>query len=423
MAFPAIHKLELNFRESDLEPALLASLQNCSNLSSLTLKAFRLPEGAASPAAAALAQLSGLKELSLIPRDYDDLGAASLAQQMSGLTALWMDGYYTDGFHSAIVKAAAHNPNLQDLQVGHEDGEGPTAAQLAALLAACPALTVLNLELAWLDDEGLEVLLTHGSNITSLNLSSFELQSSFAERACRWKTVKLGLADALVLARLPLRTVTQLTIGSPNSPLELDLPLGEVPDAQLPAILHQAATNMASCPAWQAGSKSQISLLGYPGPIPKPEDTLTVFDGEQRIQLFEALAPLGGPAVKEVEVSIKGATFQWGRPEVQALARSLGGQVTSLLLSYCSLQSDFWVALDECFPALTSLHMELRVTCSAPHVALFCGARAAGRPFTLRLKATADFWGVEGVYSAVQGEQLQAGLEAMGMAHVSVVRV
>jgi hypothetical protein len=403
---------------------LLASLQNCSNLSSLTLKAFRLPEGAASPAAAALAQLSGLKELSLIPRDYDDLGAASLAQQMSGLTALWMDGYYTDGFHSAIAKAAAHNPNLQDLQVGHEDGEGPTAAQLADLLAACPSLTVLNMELADFDDEGLEVLLTHGSNITSLNLSSFfELQSSFAERACRWQTLRLRLADALVLARLPLRTVTQLTIGSPNSPLELDLPLETMPAEQLPLILRQAATNLASCPAWQAGSKSKISLEGDPGPIPKPQDTLTVFGGQQRIQLFEALAPLGGPAVKQVEVSIRGATFQWGRPEVQALARSLGGQVTSLELSYCSLQSDFWVALDECFPALTSLHLELRVTCSAPHVALFCGARAAGRPFTLRLKATADFWGVEGVYSAVQGEQLQAGLEAMGMAHVSVVRV
>jgi hypothetical protein len=159
MAFPAIQKLELDFRESKLEPALLAALQNSNNLSSLALKDFRLPEGAASPAAAALAQIAALKELSLTQWDYGDLGAACLTQQVSSLTALRMNGNYTDGFNSAIVKAAAHIPNLQDLQIGHVDMEGPTAAQVADLLAACPSLTVLNLELADLDDQGLEAVL------------------------------------------------------------------------------------------------------------------------------------------------------------------------------------------------------------------------------------------------------------------------
>jgi hypothetical protein len=206
--------------------------------------------------------------------------------------------------------------------------------------------------------------------------------------------------------------VTQLTIGSPDSPPRLKLPVGEVPDAQLPAILRQAATNLASCPAWQAGFRGGVSLQGEPGSARRPRLT---FDGQQRVQLVAALAPLGGPAVKQVEVSINGATLCWGRAEVQALARSLGGQVSRLQLGHCTLISDFWVALDECFAALTSLRLQQNVTCPAPDVAFFCSTRAADRPLAL------EFGG--GVYNAVHGQQVQDSLAARGMAHVSLVRV
>jgi hypothetical protein len=270
-----------------------------------------------------------------------------------------------------------------------------------------------------INDQGLGAMLTLTPNITSLTIGSIKAEMSFADRPCNWQKLLLGeQADyayvqpsVLLLARLPLRRVMHLSIWRSNLS-ELQLPLGRIPHAQLHVILRQAATNLASCPAWQAGSKSQVSLQGDPGPAPP---NMVGLNGQQAIQLLESLAPLGGPAVKQVEVSISSAVFQWGCPEVQALARSLGGQVTDLLLGQCSLQSDFWVALDECFPALTSLHLQQSATCYAPDVAIFCSNRPADRPFTLHL--TAD------VYDAVDGEHLQASLAARGITHVAVARV
>jgi hypothetical protein len=296
----------------------------------------------------------------------------------------------------------------------------PTAAQLGQLLAACPSLTELDLQFTVLNDQGLEAVLTHGPDITSLTLGSIRAEHSFADKVCKWERLCVtGKVDyshvqpsVLLLAGLPLRTVTDLVFWGARGLSDLQLPLSRVPAAQLPVILRQAATNLASCPAWQAGSKGRVSLKGDPW---LALDNPAVFDGQQHIQLIEALTPLGGPAVKQVEVSINGAIFQWGPPEVQALARSLGGQVTSLQLGHCILLPDYWVALNECFPALTSLHLLQSVTCSASDVAIFCSTRAADHPFTLYLRGN--------VYDAIHGQQVQASLLARGMAHVRVVRV
>jgi hypothetical protein len=414
--------LELEVDGVRLGEPVAALLQQCRTLSSLSIRGYTLDDEGTPAIAAAVAQLSSLRGLTLLPADYyEDLSPALIAAAVSTLTALCLPADCEINFQDSTLMAVMHNPQLKVLQIDAAM-EHPSSAHLEQLLAACPSLTELDMPDTLLDDQGLEAVLTHGPNITSLSLGSNKIDTSFAARPCKWRTLKTleGFVlnsdrqpTVLLLARLPLRTVTELEIlgfADPSRPLKLELPLGRMPDAQLPAILRQAATNLASCPAWQAGSKSQISVRGDPACAPP---NTVVFDAQLRIQLFEALAPLGGPAVKQVELSIGKASFQWGRPEVQALARSLGGQVTTLKLGDCSLQSDFWAALDECFPALTSLQLQEGATCSATDVALFCGTRAAGRPFTLRLIAD--------VYGAVQGEQLQAGLTARGLAHVSVV--
>jgi hypothetical protein len=417
VAFPGLSKLELNVDGADLGEELLALLQQCSRLASLTIYSFGIDEAVLVPTsvAAALAQLPALKELALWPADHNSLPAI-FAAALSGLTALKVSTTCEHHLQAGIITAAARNPNLQDLRIQTDDAETPTAAQLAHVLAACPLVTSLSLTDTVLNDQGLEAVLTHGPNITKLVARSITTEASFAERACKWESLYVqgdNHPSVLTLARLPLRTVTELSAWGGflfQLPLELQLPVSRMPAEQLPAILRQAATNMASCPAWPAGFHGSISLKGDP-----VFSNMTVFDSQQRTQLIEALKPLGGPAVKEVEVSIGSASFQWGRPEVQALARSLGGQVTSLQLGDCSLSADFWMALEECFPALRSLYLKKDVTCSAPDVAMFCSTRPADRRFTMDL--TAD------VYDAVSGEQLQASLAARGMTHVKLMRI
>jgi hypothetical protein len=416
--------LELDLEGGDLGEEVLALLKQCSRLASLTLTSFFWMDRAVQPPAdvgAALAQLPSLKELALWPHDDADgtTAAVVVAAAFSGLTSLRVSTTCELHPQAGIITAAANNLNLQDfslLQTGYDGDPGtPTAAQLARVLTACPYLTSLDLSCTVLDDQSLEAVLTHGSTITSLQLRSIKTEASFAARACRWETIGVHGSDqpsVLLWAHLPLRTVTDLVFWGGRGLSDLQLPLSRVPDAQLAPTLRQAATNLASCPAWQADFKDRISVRGDIG---SALNALAVFQAQQRIQLIEALAPMGGPAVKEVGVTISSATFQWGRPELHALARSLGGQVTSLGLGHCTLALDFWAALDECFPALTSLQLQKNVTCSATDVAIFCSTRPADRPFVLHLSTD--------VFPAVQGQQLKAGLAARGMAHVRVERV
>jgi hypothetical protein len=414
LAFPALTTLELDVDGVRLREPVVALLQQCRTLSSLSICGYTLDDEGTPAIAAAVAQLSSLRDLTLLPADYyEDLSPALIAAAVSSLTALRLPADCGNHFQEGTLTAVAHNPGLKTLRI-HAIQEYPTAAQLAQLLAAVPSLTELDMPETLLDDQGVEAVLTHGSNITSLNVLSIKVETSFVDQPCNWQ--KLSVEDCyeqpsvLMLAHLPLRKVNDLHIWSSNLP-ELQLPLGRAPHAQLPAILRQAATNLASCPAWQAGFKGSISLTGGPGPaLPNR----VVFDGRQRIQLIKALAPLGSPALKQMQVSIDGAVFQWGRSEVRALARSLGGQVASLQLGDCTLQPDFWLALDECFPALTFLRLQQDVTCSPPDAALFCGARPADRPFTLSLHNE--------VYVDINGQQLRGSLAARGVAHVKVMR-
>jgi hypothetical protein len=172
----------------------------------------------------------------------------------------------------------------------------------------------------------------------------------------------------LHLANLPLKGVTSLEYseaywGATPRLGTLQLPLYSRQVEDMPRLLHQAATNLAACPAWKAEPQGTISLEGDPTDTHPSAHNTVYFPDHQCIQLLQSLAPLGGPHVRVFKGNIWGAQFRWGRAEVQALAGSLrSDRVTRLALDHCFLAGDFCAALDESLPALKTLQLGKDVT-------------------------------------------------------------
>jgi hypothetical protein len=286
-------------------------------------------------------------------------------------------------------------------------------------------LTCLDLGYFDISQDALEVILTYGTRITSLRAFTIRAHTSFADRQCGWK--RLGLAaveyypTVLHWANLPLKGLEDLEIWDPchdGSLAALQLPLSSMHPDQLAALLLQATTNLAASPAWQADPESCIAL--YFDPSGGTAHSIR-FTPQQRIQLLEALAPLGGPHVTKFESYIMGAVFEWGRPELQALGHSLNSsQLSELELSYCHLAAEFWSALDEVLPSLATLCLNTLVACSAADVAGYCSQRKDGLP-PLTLRLGDDVY--QELLHAVGGAELQAALTSQGASHVTVVHL
>jgi hypothetical protein len=206
-------------------------------------------------ASTALACLPALRELTLI--GYTPVG---LASQVTGLTKLFLCGwqyiepmwkYEKDGW----LAAAIHNPGLQSLNMGldrdMEVRHELTAAALTQLRNACPGITSLDLMESSIDQEGLDVLLALGTAITHLGLRSIAATQDRSGAVCQWIKLELSPQHSYrsiqTSAYLPLSTVQVL---KPSVLMrDLLLPLDTVPPAQLPQLLHKAATKLAACPA------------------------------------------------------------------------------------------------------------------------------------------------------------------------------
>jgi hypothetical protein len=392
---------------------LFTGTQACTGLEVLHVSEISISPASVKPSAAILARLPALKDVSLKMSQTCNTDPSGLVQQLTSLTSLHLSSHHDH--LSSMFTAAARNPALQAFSVSYWGQESINAAELQHLLTSCTSLTDLDLDLMEVSQDALEVLLTHGTKITSLKALALITETSFADRQCSWRRLKLVgdecYATVLHWADLPLKGVEVLENGV-ESLGTLQLPLSSVEPDQLATVLRRATTNLAACPAWQAAPDSKIALHEDPA---EPHVHPIFFFPQQRIQLLEALAPLGGPHVRTFQASVQDAVFQWGCPELKALARSMNsGQLSTLELSYCTLTTDFWAALDEVLPSLSSLSLVSGVTCSAADVAVYCSKRKEGQPFTLTLG--------DAVYTAVGGAQLQAALEAQGPVHVRVAR-
>jgi hypothetical protein len=208
-------------------------------------------------------------------------------------------------------------------------------------------------------------------------------------------------------AFLPLATIHVFVHAGRAKQQLLELPLGRVATGDLPALAHQAAINLAGCPAWQQAQLPKIWLWNAEGDYDPVEHRWT---SEQRVQLLRAVAPLRHPHLTSFTLDVDG--FELGQPEVAALQHSFGAGLTTLSLGSCTLVPTFWAAVNEHLPSVTELQLRSSVTCQASDVIIFCSRRPTAHPLTLHLGPD--------LYKACGGDQVQAGLRGYGVQHVSI---
>jgi hypothetical protein len=343
-------------------------------LRNLELMGCSISTSAVGHAARSLARLPHLQSLALRGPNVP----VRIAAQLTGLTSLIIRDS-TDADAEQMLRVAGQNTGLVQLKYNTSVVPSPyMASQQFTLLSNCTSLMHLNMAAFHIDDQALDVLLTHCTSITDLTLGSITLDSSRADRQCSWRKLSLlgPPGDILLyLPYLPLTSVQELwnlyNILSGVLPLP---PPDAVPAAQLPSLLHQAATNLATCPAWISAAPSKLTLQGA-------GQELTA---DQQVQLFQALAPLGGPHVTEIEVCLEGQ-LELGSAEVQALASSIGGSLQKLRLYRCTLLSTFWKALAHHFPQLSSLDLPGGIQAGVGDITMYLAMRSSSSPQPMRL--------------------------------------
>jgi hypothetical protein len=297
-----------------------------------------------------------------------------LAAQVTGLTSLVID-QSTAARDQQLVMLATRNAQLQKLVISGSYLQGLAAGHLQHLLINCPALTRLDLFHRSINQGGLDALLTYGTRITHLTLSSISFTASRADVPCNWKILHLDQPSLQQLAYLPLSSVQELTMGriSPINTLQLWLHPEAAISQQL-TLLSQAASNLAACPACVKHSLKGVVLTGYS----------TILTPQQRVQLFEALAPLRAIHVERLSIY---SPLELGSPEVEALAHSLGDSIVYLNFLGCTLTASCWLPLAQRFPHLQELTINSDVNTSVADLSSFLGILRQSRPdsFTLSI--------------------------------------
>jgi hypothetical protein len=275
-----------------------------------------------------------------------------------------------------MFQVVGENTGLAQLEFGRSEYDAPYTAkqQQLTLLSACTNLTQLNISGVLVDGQALDLLLTQCTSIISLTLGRTTIDSSRADKQCSWRMLHLRgpwEAKLLQLAYLPLRSVQELSDHWGNDNIlsgRLELPPVRVPAAQLPSLLRQAATNLATCPAWIRAAPSQLSLEGG-----------QELSADQRVQLFQALGPLAAPHVKGLTIQLM-EQLKLGSAEVQAIANSIGGGLQALTLRRCTLLGTFWEALAHHFPQLSSITLSNNVRAGVNDIAKYLAVCPCSSP-------------------------------------------
>jgi hypothetical protein len=363
-------------------------------VNSLVLKHCRINPSALERAAAALGRLHRLRSLQVTQSDT----LMRLAAQLTGLLSLQVDqsaaatrlaiglkslegNRATPSLDEQLMLLATRNTQLQKLVI-----TGPpliykdlSAGHFKDLLLSCPGLTGLELHHRSIDQDGLDALLTHGTNITHLHLSSSSLTASRAHAPCSWKVLSLATPSLQLLAYLPLKSLQELTLtvagySWPSIGDTLMLYLHPAtPAPQLLSLVSQAASNIAACPACVKQPHQRFTGLHLacmrPSLMP-----------QERVQLFEALAPL---RVLQLEQLTIWTPLELGSPEVEALVHSLGGSIESLTLWGCTLQSSFWRPLAQHLRKVQYLTLDRGVATNVSDLGSFLEICSQSRPGNL----------------------------------------
>jgi hypothetical protein len=163
----------------------------------------------------------------------------------------------------------------------------------------------------------------------------------------------------------------------------LEIPLGfsdDLSTIEQVEVLHQAATNLASCPAWQKQRTSSILLCAGRSQPLLSMDTLLLLD---------ALTPLSAAHITTLALDLQRIGEMFGEEEVRALCRSFGSSITHLHLMSGAAGHRFWPALAECFPAVKSLYLGERFN-GVTALQLAMWGRAMNGPLTLHIPKPKD---------------------------------
>jgi hypothetical protein len=272
------------------------------------------------------------------------------------------------------------------------------------------------------NQQGLDVLLEHAHHLNSVTFRDLDLTNDRSAALCSWQHLRWrGECNLRPFAYLPLHSVQTLTvywaeIGEDHKfPGEdsLWLPVGSYgPDEDegqhLESLMHQAASNLAACPALQGSGAPQELMLSWsclvtaneaqPPDVPLSSGTRTA--------LLQALAPVAA-TVHRLDIDM--VDFELGQAELAALPQVLKDQITRLYLRACEVRGDFWPALLKALPLLRDLEISLGIgsvmgAVSESDLTVFCSH--ISRPFTLtliddgeegginveRLRGIAAFW-------------------------------
>jgi hypothetical protein len=209
------------------------------------------------------------------------------------------------------------------------------------------------------------------------------------------------------LAYLPLKSVQELEVGwgSLNNTLLLLLGASDLA-SELPSWVSQASGNLAACPACNKQPQPVVGLR-----LAKLPSALTP---QQRVHLFEALAPL---RVMQLErLSIR-SELELSPPEVEALAHSLGGSIKSLELRECTLVSSFWRPLAQHFPRLEDLTLGDGVKASITDLVFYLGMLSQSRPDSLCIYVNTS------ILDSTRLAELQAHIAAWQLQNVRLLQI
>jgi hypothetical protein len=300
----------------------------------------------------------------------------------------------------------------------------PSASQadlLKQLLTSCPRLTSLDLRDAEVGRDSLEVLLQYGTNLTSLGCRRFFPRGNMTGYPCKWQTLRFHDREGPclgALAYLPLNTVQSCQLPTC---LELRLPVATVPLSEVPSLLLQATTNLAACPAWQAGASTSVRVTHQQEEFSSTgvQTHQAVFTEQQRVLLLEAVAPLLNNSASSLELSFPAfaSKFTVALAEVQGLGQHLKHPLKALKFASLALENGVWEALGVALPDLQTLTLHQCKVMRNPVEDLqlfdYLSSRPAGQPFTLRLDAN--------LYNIYEGGSLQRNLHSKGHTHVNVL--
>jgi hypothetical protein len=232
---------------------------------------------------------------------------------------------------------------LQQLDLATDHHVVP-AAVVAQLFSATPRLTALALG-GTITQEAFDALLAHATQLTRLTCWNLFLSESRSQSACSWKELVVtgaygeGCYVLRTLEYLPLRSLSRVSLvgplewfGIPDAcpHLQCWLTTGDHSPWKCTAAEIQAAlTNLGTCPAWQDSAASvHVSLIS---------------EGQQQTleQSVSALAAVGS---KKVQLSLQVQGLQVAGELVEHLGATLGGRLTHLELSTCTILHDLWPA-------------------------------------------------------------------------------